>query len=146
MYNWLYKGKEILNISDLPENAIGFVYKIIRDSDGKFYVGKKNLYSERSKPLTKKELSEHTGKGKKPTKKKVVSESDWKTYYGSEKELKEEVRGNGPEGYSRYILHVCFHKKQLTYQEIRHQILEGCLESENSWNSNVLGKFFKKDI
>ena len=61
---WLYKSQVINNIADFPENTYGFIYKITRTSDGKFYVGRKNLYSERTKLLTKKELSEHTGKGK----------------------------------------------------------------------------------
>jgi len=143
---WLYKGKVINEISDLPENTQGFIYKVIRISDGKFYVGRKNLYSERKKPLTKKELLEHTGKGKKPTKKLVVSESDWKSYYGSNPLLKEDIKQVGKEGFTREILHVCFHKKQMTYQEFRYQILEGCLESENCWNDNILGKFFRKDV
>lgn len=143
---WLYKGKVIGDTKDFPENSYGFIYKIVRLSDGKFYVGRKNLYSERTKALTKKELLEHTGKGKKPTKKKVVSESDWRTYYGSEPSLKADVKEKGPEAFKREILYVCTHKKQMTYQELRHQILEGCLESDNCWNGNILGKFWKKDI
>ena len=79
---WLYKEQVITDISQFPENTYGFIYKIKRIEDGKYYVGRKNLISERNKPLTKKELAEHTGKGKKPTKKKVLSESDWQTYYG----------------------------------------------------------------
>jgi hypothetical protein len=143
---WFYKDEVITDISQFPENVYGFIYKIQRISDGKFYIGRKNLYSERTKALTKKELEQHTGKGKRPTKKKVVSESDWKTYYGSEKSLKEEVSKVGTEAFKREILHLCTHKKQMTYQELRHQILEGCLESDNCFNGNILGKFWKKDI
>lgn len=144
--NWEYKGKEITSIDEFPEGTIGFIYRITRVYDGKFYIGRKNLYSERTKALTKRELSEHTGKGKKPTKKKVVSESDWKAYYGSEASLKKDISTEGKEVFKREILHLCTHKKQITYQEIRYQILEGCLESDNCWNSNILGKFFKKDV
>lgn len=143
---WLYKDKVIGDISEFPENTYGFIYKITKISDGKFYVGRKNLYSERTKPLTKKELSEHTGKGKKPTKKKVVSESDWSIYYGSNSTLKSDVKEFGKEAFKREILHLCSHKKQMTYQELRHQILEGCLESSNSYVDNILGKFWRKDI
>lgn len=143
---WLFKDQVINSIEDFPESTYGFIYKITRTSDGKFYVGRKNLYSERTKALTKKELSEHTGKGKKPTKKKVVSESDWQTYYGSNATLKADVKATGKEGLVREILHLCTHKKQMTYQELRHQFLNGCLESENCWNDNILGKFWRKDI
>lgn len=143
---WLYKDQVINDISEFPENTYGFIYKITRTSDGKFYVGRKNLYSERTKALTKKELSEHTGKGKKPTKKKVVSESDWQTYYGSNTNLKADMKEQGKDVFKREILHLCTHKKQMTYQEIRYQILEGCLESDNCYVDNVLGKFWRKDI
>lgn len=143
---WFYKGQVITDISQLPEGTYGFIYKIIKLEGGKFYIGRKNLYSERTKSLTKKELSEHTGKGKKPTKKKVTSESDWKDYYGSEASLKAEVKQLGKESFRREIMHLCTHKKQMTYQELRHQILNGCLESDNCFNGNILGKFWKKDI
>lgn len=145
-YEWTYKDDFLGSIEDFPEGTFGFIYKITRLSDGKFYVGRKNLYSERTKLLTKKELLEHTGKGKKPTKKKVVAESDWRLYFGSEPTLKADVKELGKEAFKREIIHLCNHKKQMTYQELRHQILQGCLESDNCWNSNVLGKFFKKDI
>lgn len=143
---WLYQNQVIENIEEFPEGTFGFIYKITRLSDDKFYVGRKNLYSERSKPLTKKEISEQTGKGRRPTKKKVVAESDWKRYYGSNPDLKADVKELGEQAFKREILHLCQHKKQMTYQELRYQVLNGCLESENSWNDNILGKIFRKDI
>jgi hypothetical protein len=146
MSNWLFKNEVMDDISKFPEKAHAFIYKITRISDGKFYIGKKNLYSERSKKLTKKEISEQTGPGRKPTKKKVVSESDWKAYFGSESTLKADVKAMGPEAFKREILMVCFHKKQTTYQELRFQILHGCLESDNCYNDQFLGKFWRKDI
>ena len=144
--NWKYNEKEVVSIEEFPMNTIGFIYKITRISDGKYYVGRKNLLTERNKPLTKKELSEHAGKGKKPTKKKVIAESDWQAYYGSNPTLKADVKELGKEAFVREILHICTHKKQMTYQELRHQIIEGCLESTNCYVDNILGKFWRKDI
>lgn len=143
---WYYKEGVITDISQFPENTYGFIYKITSVEDGKFYVGRKNLHSERSKPLTKKELLEHTGKGKKPTKKKVISESDWADYYGSNSNLKKDVKEKGKDNFKREILHLCTHKKQMTYQELRYQILNECLESDNSYVDNIMGKFWRKDI
>jgi hypothetical protein len=145
MYNWIFEGIEIDDISKFPTDTVAFIYKISRISDGKFYIGKKSLYSERTKSLTKKELSEQTDK-RKSKKKKVVSESDWKTYYGSDLLLKEDVKSLGREAFKREIIYLCKTKKQATYQEVRHQILLGCLESDNCYNGQVLGKFWKKDI
>lgn len=143
---WLYQNKVIEEINQFPEGTFGFIYRITRLSDGKFYIGRKNLYSERTKPLTKKEISEQTGKGRRPTKKKVVAESDWKRYFGSNPTLKADLKELGEDAFKREILHLCDHKKQMTYQELRYQILNGCLETENSFNDNVLGKFFRKDV
>ena len=64
--NWLYLNKVINSIEDLPTNAYGFIYKVI-NPDGKFYIGKKSLYHNTKKKLTKKELLEQTGPGRKAT-------------------------------------------------------------------------------
>lgn len=145
MSNWIYNGEEVLTIEQLPQNAYSFIYLITRISDGKFYVGRKNLYSERTKALTKKELSEQTDK-RASKKKKVVAESDWMQYHGSEPTLKADVKETGKDAFKREIIHICTHKKQTTYQELRHQILLGCLESDNCYNAQILAKFWKKDV
>jgi hypothetical protein len=145
MYNWIYKDKEIESIEDFPEEVKSFVYKITRSVDGKFYIGKKNLYTERTKALTKKELLEQTDK-RKSKKKKVIAESDWKDYYGSEITLKNDIKMMGKYSFKREIIHYCTNKKQTTYQEVRYQFEYKCLESDNCYNNQILGKFWKKDI
>jgi hypothetical protein len=145
MYNWFFESEEIDDISKIPDGAVAFIYKITRLSDGKYYVGKKSLYSHRTKALTKKELSEQTDK-RKSKKKKVVSESDWKAYYGSDIALKEDVKKLGPEAFKREIIRFCTNKKQATYQELRYQIILECLESNNCYNGQILGKIWRKDI
>ena len=62
--NWLYNGKEITDISHFPPNTFGFVYQVITP-EGKKYVGKKVLYHNQKKKLTKAELAEQTGRGRK---------------------------------------------------------------------------------
>ena len=102
--NWTYKEKEIKEIEDLPENTFGFIYEITHLPTGKKYIGKKQLLSERNVKLGKKEteiLKEERKlekkKGKTPSKKKVIKESDWKTYYGSHQEIKEMVKNGKKE-------------------------------------------------
>lgn len=145
MKNWFYEGSEIDAIDKFPEGVVAFVYKITRISDGKFYIGKKSLFSHRTKLLTKKELAEQTDK-RKSIKKKIVSESDWKVYHGSDITLKAEVKKEGPEGYKREILKLCYNKKQASYHEVKQQILHNCLESDNCYNGQVMGKFWRKDV
>jgi hypothetical protein len=56
---WVYNNNTISSLSDLGENEpFGFVYKITNLTNGKFYIGKKNIYSKVNKPITKKELAE----------------------------------------------------------------------------------------
>ena len=88
----LLQHKEIETISDFPENTHGFVYRITHKPSGKTYIGKKVLYYERNKRLGKKELiilkEERKGiPGRLPTKKKVITESNWPVYWGSNKPL-----------------------------------------------------------
>ena len=40
---WLYNKEEILDISQLPKDTFGFVYKIEHLPSGKAYIGKKFL-------------------------------------------------------------------------------------------------------
>jgi hypothetical protein len=142
--NWLYNNEEVESINDLPEGAYGFIYRIL-NPDGKFYIGKKSLIHNVKKALTKKELAEQSGPGRKATKKVVQKESDWKTYYGSADGLKEDLEKIGKENFTREIIKICYNKKELTYWEIAIQCKEDVLTS-NSYNSNILGKFFRKDF
>jgi hypothetical protein len=145
MKPWTYKEVEMTSVDQFPEGTIGFVYKITNIHNGKFYIGKKNLYSTRTKALTKKELALITDK-RKSKKKTVVKESDWQTYFGSNAELKKDIQKHGSDCMVRQVLDICSNKKNLTYCEIKHQILYGVLESDNSYNDNIQGRFFKKDI
>lgn len=138
--------KEYDSVEKFPEKCVGFVYKITNIKTGKFYIGRKSLYSNVRKKLTKKELAEYEGPGRKPTKKLVTSESNWQTYWGSNKTILEEIKQNGTQDFRKEILKFCFNKKQLTYWELHYQCVEGVLLSEKSYNDNILAKFFRKDL
>lgn len=144
---WTYKGKLVVDLTDMPFDTYGFIYQITHKTTGKKYIGKKVLYFERSKKLTKKELAEQTGRGRKPTSKKVTTESDWKTYYGSQKDFTELVRTFGQEDFVREILEFVPSKKLLTYYECKHLFSVGAIEPNSLYyNDNLLGKFFRKDF
>ena len=80
---WNYQDKIIQEISDLPEGAFGFIYQTTHLPTGKRYIGKKSLIYNLKKKLGKKEKALWEGKGRPPVYKRVLKESDWKTYYGS---------------------------------------------------------------
>lgn len=150
---WTYKNKEISKIEDFPDNTYGFVYEVVHKKTGKKYLGKKVLFFERNVKLGKKELKElqekrkeEKKKGRVSKKKKVIKESDWKTYYGSQKEIRALLKQEGPQEFTREILELAKDKKHLTYLETKLLFTKGVLESEEYLNDNILGKFYSKDL
>ena len=149
MNNWFWYEnmgiKEFKTIEDFSENSFGFIYKITNIVTGKFYIGKKSLYHNVKKKLTKKELAEQSGPGRKATTKRVQKESDWATYWGSNKEILEEIKSKGDLAFTREILKLVNTKKELTYWEVAFQCQYDVLLID-SYNDNILGKFFKRDF
>jgi len=140
---WLYNEKVIENIEDFPQDTFGFIYIVTQRKQ----TGKKVLYHNVKKKLTKKELAEQTGPARKSTTKVVVKESDWKTYYGSAKPILELLKENKHEEFKREILQVVNTKKLLTYYECKYLFKYGVLEHPVEYfNDNILGKFFAKDF
>ena len=147
MNNWLYKQKVINSIEDMPADTFGFIYVVTHVPTGKSYIGKKVLYFNKKTKLGKKEIAIQTGPGRKPTTKIVTKESDWKTYYGSEPEIKKLLVENRHNEFEKVILKLVDNKKLLTYFEIKYQFIFEVLEQPNKWfNNNILGKFFSKDF
>jgi hypothetical protein len=144
--NWLYFKKQINTIDQFPENTFGFIYKISNIDTNKIYIGKKSLYHNKKHKLTKKQLDEQpVTRGRKATHEVLHVESDWKTYYGSSKELAADIKLLGIEKFRREIIYLAKGKKQLTYLELRAQFEYDVLEI-NSYNDNIAGKFFRKDL
>jgi hypothetical protein len=144
---WLYKEKVINLIEDMPQDTFGFIYIVTHKPTGKSYIGKKSLFHNIKKKLTKKELAEQTGPGRKSATRVVVKESDWKTYYGSAKPIMELIKGGKQEEFTREILQLVPNKKLLTYYECKYLFQLGVLEHpEGYFNDNILGKFFTKDF
>ena len=144
---WLYEDKVIEKIEDFPEETYGFIYITTHIPTGISYIGKKALFHNVKKKLTKAELAEQTGPGRKATTKVVQKESDWKTYYGSAKPILEILKEGKQDEFKREILHLAKNKKLLTYYECKYLFKYGVLEYPLEYfNDNVLGKFFSKDF
>ena len=114
----------------------GFVYLIINLRNKRRYIGRKYFWSFR------------TPKGKK---RKVKQESEWRNYYGSCPELKEEIRKFGKLSFSRTILSLHKSKGKTNYEETRQLFIQNVLtESLDNgepafYNSNILSRYYKKD-
>ena len=143
---WLYNNKVVETIEDIPANTFGFIYITTHIPSGMAYIGKKSLYHNVKRKLTKKELAEQTGRGRKSTTETIQKESDWKTYYGSEDFIKQRIKEKKQDEFKREIIHFVENKKMLTYFECKYQFIHGVIENENYLNSNILGKFYKKDF
>ena len=153
---WTYQGRLITDISDMPKGTYGFIYEVIHKPTDTRYIGKKVLFFERNKRLGKRALEalrlERKAKGiggRTPLKQKVITESDWKDYFGSQKEVlllsKEDL---GQENWIKRILEYVPNKKLLTYYETKHLFINNVLEDKYSAhiNDNILGKFYRKDF
>ena len=151
---WFYNRLPIYSINDMPKGTYGFIYEVEHIPSGKKYLGKKVLFFERNKKLGKRELAalkeERKSKGiggRVPAKKKVITESDWESYYGSQKEILQLVKNGETKDFKRLILKFVMDKKQLTYFECKYLFINEVLETRNDYiNDNILGKFYRKDF
>ena len=144
---WTHKGRGITEISDMPEGTYGFIYQITHTPTNKKYLGKKVVYFTRKVKLTKKEITEQTGPGRKPTTKLVTKESEWDNYYGSNKEFLTLTRVHPKEEFQKEILEFVSSKKMLTYFECKYLFKYDAIENNPLYyNDNILGKFYRKDF
>ena len=131
---WRY-NERVFDSDDIGE-YFGFVYCITNKSNQRQYIGRKYFWSFRKPP------------GKK---RKVKQESDWKKYYGSCTELKEDLKKYGKETFSRVILSLHTSKGLCNYEETKQLFLNNVLSEslDNGvpayYNSNILGRYMRKD-
>ena len=153
---WTYKGQLITELSDMPENVFGFIYKITNGKTDEYYIGKKQVLSVRKRNFGKREIAALEDKRMKKYE-YVTKESDWKEYRSSNKVVKgwfdenETALNEGRnddinDRLELRILRFCSNKKSLTYYELQEQFAHDVLADESSLNDNLLGKFFRKDL
>lgn len=126
---WLYHGIKYEEIGDY----IGYVYRITNLMTGRMYIGKKNFFFARTKMVNKK-------------KKRFKIESDWRTYYGSNKELLADVEKYGSDKFVREILRLCKSKAEFGYYEAKIQFDENVLIDDRYYNSWIMCRVHKKHL
>ena len=127
---WFYNDKEI---SELPEDCVGFVYLITNPTTNRKYVGKK--LAKFSKTSYKTVTLKNGTKKKKKIKSKV--DSDWLEYYGSSIELNKDVELLGEDNFRREILFFCKSKAECSYIEAREQFTRRVLETTDYYNGQI---------
>jgi len=131
---WMYLERPFT--SDDTRDYYGFVYNITNLTNGRQYIARKYFCSHRKPP------------GKK---RRVKKESDWKKYYGSCPELKEDIERLGRQNFSRTILSLHTTSGKTNFEETRQLFINGVLtESLDTggpayYNSNILSRYFRKD-
>ena len=128
---WLYDGK-IFESEDIND-YFGFCYILTDLENGMKYIGRKYFHSVRKK---------------KGIRKKVRSESDWKTYYSSSKKIQQIVLESGPNRFKREILSLYKKKGQVNYNEtkllFKHDVLEAVNDDGEKlyYNENIMNRYF----
>jgi len=121
---WLYNGESFTD----PGEYYGFVYLITNNTNGRRYIGKKFFWSSKRKQVNK-------------VRKRYKVESDWKDYWSSSEELKNDVQLLGKENFTREIIHLCRTKGVTNYLEAKEQFLRAVLENKDEWyNSWIMVK------
>lgn len=125
---WKYNGEDFIEV---PKNMEGFVYCITNLENQRKYIGKKHFWTRQKDRKT----------GRRKTK-----ESNWKDYFGSCDELKEDIKTLGKDKFLREILYICPHKKSMSYYETYEQFNRNVLMNESYYNTNIEGKFFDSEV
>ena len=131
---WIYKGNPFT--SDDIGDYYGFVYRITNTTTQRSYIGRKYFVQKR-KP--------------RGSKRRVTSESDWKKYYGSSEDLKQDIRRDGKDSFRREILSLHTTLGKVNYEETKqlflHNVLMEALDDGTPmyYNSNILGRYMRKD-
>ena len=130
---WTYQGTTFTS-NDI-NGFFGFVYRITNLQSGKQYIGRK-YFTQRRKP--------------RGSKRRVTSESDWKKYYGSSEELKADRKLLGNDLFKREIISLHTTLGKVNYEETRQLFLNNVLTEHINgtpayYNSNILGRYMKKD-
>ena len=136
---WLYENTQI---SELPEDCVGFVYLITNNLTGRRYIGKK--LAKFSRTTYKVVKLKNGNKKRKRIRSKI--DSDWQTYWSSSDELNKDIELLGEDNFTREILFYCRSKAECTYVEAREQFSRKVLESDDYYNGQISCRIHQSHI
>lgn len=121
--HWLYKGKIL---QEVPAGQFGFVYEITNKLTDKKYIGRK--YFGKTRRVKKKGQTRRTVKR---------TESDWRTYTGSSKQLNKDIAKHGKSKFTFEIVIVAKTKGQVNYLEENIQHRRQVILREDYYNDCI---------
>ena len=119
---WYYNNEPV---EEIDPKYLAFVYLITNIQSNKKYIGLKTTKSKKTKQV----------KGKK---KRFTVESDWRDYWSSSEELKNDIELLGKEAFKREILYFCLNKVTANYLEAREQFDKRVLENPDEWYNGII--------
>lgn len=108
--DWRFRGQLFEEAADW----LGFVYVIHNITDDRRYIGKKLLVSTRTRMV----------RGRRQ---RMKSESDWRTYWGSNPHVHADRDRLGEDGFERHMIYLVRSKGVLSYLEAKTQFDAGVL-------------------
>ena len=134
---WLLEGKPYdPEFEDIPEEYVGFIYRITDTETGDKYIGQKRFRRTKTLPITK----------TRKRRVKTLVESDWRDYYSSSKVLQEKVSEGHSDNLTREILRFGYSKGDLSLIETIYQIKEGVLLRDDYLNGIINCRIHQKHI
>lgn len=130
---WIYQDEPY---DETPDEYQGFVYVITELDTNKKYLGKKNFWKPKVLPKN----------SKRARRVRTRAESDWREYYGSNKELQLLVESRGESNYKREIIRLCKTKGEMSYFEAKAQFDNGVLFSDEWYNEFIGCKIHSRHI
>ena len=110
-----------------PKDWCGFVYLITNGKTNKKYYGKKFFTS-----VSHKKVKNRTNR------KKIIKESNWRTYTGSSKLLNEDIELLGKENFQFEILSLHECRSSLAYAELKRIVMSDALVFKNDFYNGLI--------
>lgn len=123
---WFFNNEPFTEAPD-KDDYYGFVYVITNLTNGRMYVGRKYFFKKRKKKIT---------------------ESNWKEYYGSSEELLADIERLGLHCFRREIISLHPTKGDVNYFETKELFSRNVLEEKNEqgerlyYNRNIMSRYF----
>lgn len=133
---WYYRNEIFEPSEEVLQDYVGFVYLITERDTNMKYVGKKLFHRRKTLPITK----------TRKRRKKVLVESDWRTYFGSNDKLQSLVEEKGAEAFHREILHLCNSKGDCSYLEAKEQFDREVLLRDDYYNGIINCKISSRHL